>query len=218
MQTFATPTAERLREQAETLFTAAAELRLRDAEMKGRDSDAHYGMCHALACVGLIDPMRANLLDTAVAMTLTTKIIPAVIATAITLAALFALASWKDRNDRERQQRQIEADERAADALIAAYGLECRNAKHHPEQHLEMVGNNPKTVLTDEDLDALQHVPSRQLPAAIRARIAQRGGIPSPLRRDPMKQHTTGACLIPPASMADTEARTARHLAGDKGA
>lgn len=143
-------------------------------------------------------------------MTLTTEIIPAVIATAITLAVLFALASWKDRNDRERQQRQIEADEAAADALIAAYGLESRSAKHHPEHNLEMVRH-----LTDEDLSELERVPSKHLPAAIRARIGKRGGIPSPLRRDPMKQYTTGACLVPPAAMADTEARQARQPIGD---
>lgn len=132
----------------------------------------------------------------------------------ITVAALFALAHYADTRQRKREAAQIEADERAADALIAVYSLESRRAApHHSEGGLEMVPN--RRYLTDDDLAELARVPSSQLPAAIRARIGKRGGIPSPLRRDPMKRYTQGACLIPPADMAKAEARQAQQPIGD---
>jgi len=57
----------RLEEIAEGLFTALADLRLTDARRKGRDSDVHYGQCHALANLGLIDAPRVQALDQQVA-------------------------------------------------------------------------------------------------------------------------------------------------------
>lgn len=57
----------RLEEIAEGLFAALADLRLTDANQKGRDSDVHYGQCHALANLGLIDAPRVQALDREVA-------------------------------------------------------------------------------------------------------------------------------------------------------
>ena len=55
-----------LREHAERMFEACAELRLADAG-RGRDSDVFYGRCHTLAELGLIDAKRVRDLDTEVA-------------------------------------------------------------------------------------------------------------------------------------------------------
>lgn len=57
----------RLEEIAEGMFAALADLRLTDASRKGRDSDVHYGQCHALANLGLIDAPRVQALDREVA-------------------------------------------------------------------------------------------------------------------------------------------------------
>lgn len=57
-----TPTLPDLREHAERMFNACAELRLRDAR-RGRDSDVFFGRCHTLADLGLIDHARVQQLD-----------------------------------------------------------------------------------------------------------------------------------------------------------
>lgn len=57
----------RLEEIAEGMFSALTALRLTDARHKGRDSDVHYGQCHALANLGLIDALRVQTLDQQVA-------------------------------------------------------------------------------------------------------------------------------------------------------
>lgn len=51
-----------LRDHAERMFTACAELRLLDAT-RGRDSDVFFGRCHTLAELGLIDDARVQQLD-----------------------------------------------------------------------------------------------------------------------------------------------------------
>lgn len=52
-----------LRDHAERMFTACAELRLQDAAQRGRDSDVFYGRCHTLAELGLIERARVLRLD-----------------------------------------------------------------------------------------------------------------------------------------------------------
>lgn len=61
----------RLLEQAEGMFSALTELRMKDAA-RGRDSDVYFGRCSALADLGLIDPSRVRQLDDAVRHTITT--------------------------------------------------------------------------------------------------------------------------------------------------
>ena len=57
--------------QAEGMFSALTELRMRDAA-RGRDSDVYFGRCSALADLGLIDASRVRQLDDAVRQTLST--------------------------------------------------------------------------------------------------------------------------------------------------